>query len=94
MTGTPASINVANNLEQALDLIVHALRDTPWGECACIGTPLGTHGVTYHEDMTEGPYAVVGMVLGSAAANVPIYVETEDGYAVQEGFRIYQEDLA
>jgi len=87
MTGTPAAIRTDDDLSRSLLTISNILR-LKWEE-GFIDTPLGRHGVTITEDMTEGPYATIGMVLPEH-----VYAEIEDGtYGQMQGFRIYKEDL-
>jgi hypothetical protein len=94
MTGTPAAISTTDELSRSIDLIVHALRDNEWGATDYIGTPLGTHGVTYGDE-GEGEFATVGMVLGGSTPEPPVFAEIEDGtYGQLQAFRIYREDLA
>jgi hypothetical protein len=87
MTGTPAAIRTDDELSVAMQIMRDEL-SLKWEE-GFIVTPLGRHGVTITEDMTEGPYATIGMVLDEH-----VYVEIEDGtYGQMQGFRIYKEDL-
>lgn len=84
---TAATAYPDSNLGLALGLMWDAVQ----GRASSVDTPLGKHGIDYHDD-GEGPYATVGFLLPDPSL-WPVYAEIEDGtYGQLQGLRFYLND--
>lgn len=78
--------------DSPLGLALGLMWDAIQGRASHVTTPIGQHGIDYHEDHGEGEYATVGFLLPDPSI-WPVYAEIEDGtYGQLQGLRFYLQD--